>query len=385
MPTSADREGSHTQREQGSQIEQSFYAQALHSGAMTPEVSCEIEELIRASIKSGLFPGAAWLVEEGGRELGVGWMGHAEIAPGVRKMSRSTIFDLASLTKPVCTATLCLLMRDRGSLSFQEKVSAYVPSFSGGWRDGVRVSQLLSHSSGLPSGLDLRGICSDPSEVLDRVCEVQGAYPPGGKTLYSDVGYILLGKLLEGLLGSPLSQLARDQIFDPLGMSRTVFCPAPWLRQDIASTLYLPEQGKVLTGEVHDGNARFMGGVSGHAGLFSCLDDLRGFCRMMLGLGTPLLARGTIEEATRIWAADGENAYGLSWFKRRSGSSPFSLHFSEGAYGHTGYTGTSIFVEPERDLFAILLTNRIHPKDNRDRISEMNMVRREFHELALGV
>lgn len=351
---------------------------------MAEGIGDKIAGLMDSSIASDLFPGAVWLVEEKGIRIAEGSAGYAERIPTQREMSRTTIFDLASLTKPICTGTIALRMWDKGQISPDHPVSRYLPEFSGDWRNHVTLGQVLSHSSGLPSGIPLSKICSDPSEVLKRICEVEMAYPPGEKTLYSDVGFILLGKLMERLSGMPLDELTAKEVFTPLGMEHTMYRPDPGLRCRIAATQDCPARKRVLIGEVHDGNAFFMGGISGHAGLFSCIDDLAGFCRMMLGRGPSLLSGQTIEEATRVWADDGENAYGISWFKRKFPVSPASSFFSERAYGHTGYTGTSIWIEPARELFAILLTNRIHPDRNADRIPEMNLARRKFHDIALG-
>jgi CubicO group peptidase (beta-lactamase class C family) len=344
----------------------------------------KITRLIDSSISSGLFPGAVWLVEEGDRIVSRGRAGLAQRVPSERPMRRKSIFDVASLTKPVCTATIALKMWEVGEVSLDAPVRRYLPEFSGGWKDGVILSQVLSHSSGLPSGLPIPRLCKDPPQVLDCLCKAEMAYAPGSKTLYSDVGFILLGKLLERVSGQPLDVLGRRMVFGPLGMERTVFRPPRRLRPDIVATEKSRTGRTALVGVVHDGGSRFMGGVSGHAGLFSCIDDLAKFCRMMLGKGQRLLSRQTVAEATRVWANDGENAYGLGWFKRRSPEDPASRHFSKMAYGHTGYTGTSLWIDPARDFFAILLTNRVHSQSDAGRIPEMNRTRRRFHDLALG-
>lgn len=344
----------------------------------------KIARLIDSSISSGLTPGAVWLVEEGDRTVSRGRAGLAQGVPSERPMRRTSIFDVASLTKPVCTATIALKMWEGGELCLDEPVRRYLREFSGGWKDGVSVSQVLSHSSGLPSGLPIPRLCKDPSQVLDCICKAEMAYAPGSKTLYSDVGFILLGKLLERVLGQSLDVLGQRMVFGPLGMDRTMYRPPRRLRPDIVATEKSRSGRSALLGVVHDGSARFMGGVSGHAGLFSCVDDLAKFCRMMLGKGEAVLSRLTIEKATKVWADDGENAYGLGWFKRRSPENPASKHFSKTAYGHTGYTGTSMWIDPARGFFAILLTNRVHNRSDAGRIPEMNRTRRRFHDLALG-
>ncbi len=324
------------------------------------------------------------MVEERGRIAARGTAGRAQEVPVKRKMAQATLFDLASLTKPIVTGTCCMVLWQRGELSIEMPVRHYLPEFGGGWRNRVLVSQVLSHSSGLPSGLPLSKLCASPSEVLDRVCEAKMEYHRGSKTLYSDVGFILLGKLIERMSGVAIDALAKREVFDPLGMRMTMYKPGEELRELIAATEDVRSRGGVLVGEVHDGNAHFMGGVSGHAGLFSCVGDLARYCRMMLGRGPRVLSQDTVALATRVWADDGSNAFGLSWFKRRSPIDPAGNHFSEMAYGHTGHTGTSIWIEPTRDLFAILLTNRVHPDSAPDRIPEMNRLRAQFHDLALA-
>jgi len=343
-----------------------------------------IRELVESSIRGGLFPGAVWLVERRGDLISLGSAGHSQLVPVERSMSEHTIFDLASLTKPVVTGTLFMLFWERGMLDPEKPVGHYIPRFRGGWRDNVMLKQLLSHSSGLPSGLPLSKICKDPSEVLGKVCEAERAYGPGSSTLYSDVGFILMGKILERVSGRELDQLAREEVSRPLGMGRTMYNPPGELREGIAATQELPERGGILVGTVHDGNAYFMGGISGHAGLFSCAGDLAEYGRMMLGTGRKLVKGETIELATRIWSDDGKNAYGLSWFKRKHPVNPAGTSLSSRAFGHTGYTGTSIWFDPERELLAILLTNRVHPRRAARRIPEMNALRARFHDLAAG-
>jgi len=343
-----------------------------------------IASLIGSSISSGLFPGAVWLVEEAGRLVSQGVAGLAQEVPQRIAMHETCVFDLASLTKPVCTATIALRMWEAGELSLDEPVKSYLPEFSGGWRNRVVLSQILSHCSGLPSGLPIPQLCKDASQVLGAICKARMEYEPGSRAIYSDVGFILLGKLLERVSGQSLDALGGQVVFRPLGMRRTMYRPPRRLRPDIAATQRSQTGRTALVGVVHDGTARFMGGVSGHAGLFSCVGDLGKYCGMMLGRGKRLLSSRTIQEATRVWAAHGRNAYGLGWFKRRWPENPASMHFSESAYGHTGYTGTSIWIDPARDFFAILLTNRVHSKSDGGRIPEMNRVRRKFHDLALG-
>lgn len=343
-----------------------------------------ITSLIRSSICSGLFPGAVWLVQEGDGIVSRGQAGLAQRVPSQRHMRRQCIFDVASLTKPVCTGTIALKLWEGGELSPDEHFGRYLPQFSGGWRDGITLGQVLSHSSGLPSGLPIPKLCKDPSQVLDCICKAEMAYAPGSRTLYSDVGFILLGKLLERVSGKALDVLGNRVVFGPLGMDRTMYRPPRRLRPEIVATERSRSGRGALVGVVHDGSARFMRGVSGHAGLFSSIDDLAKFCRTMLGKGHAVLSRQTIERATSVWADDGENAYGLGWFKRRSPENPASRHFSKLAYGHTGYTGTSIWIDPARDFFAILLTNRVHNQTDAGRIPEMNRMRRRFHDLALG-
>jgi CubicO group peptidase (beta-lactamase class C family) len=346
----------------------------------------KIRKLLESSIAGGLFPGAVWHVEEKGDVVARGHTGHSQTVPRRSKMSEETLFDLASLTKPIVSGTLALLLRERSQLDISNPVGFYLPKFDVGWKKEVRVSQLLSHYSGLPSGLPLSSLCADKSEVLDRICEAEMAYEPGSRTLYSDVGFILLGILMESICRGNIADLARDMIFHPLGMEHTMYNPPMDARGKIAATQDIPERGGIQVGKVHDGNASFMGGTSGHAGLFSCIDDLATFSRMMLGEGTEtgLLEAETIEDATRIWSDDGEDAYGLAWFKRKSPINPAGKMLSPRAYGHTGFTGTSLWMDPDRNLFAILLTNRVHPKGAEEKIPEMNMLRGRFHDISAG-
>ncbi len=245
-----------------------------------------------------------------------------------------TIYDLASLTKVVVTTTLAMMLADEGTLQLGARVREFT------------IRQLLTHSSGLPATADMASI--------DDVFEIPLQYTPGAQTLYSDVGMIMLGRIIERLSNKPLDQAAHDRIFKPLGMNDSMFNPPPSLRERIAATK--PQQ----RGGVHDLTAARLGGVAGHAGLFSTALDLSRFCRMMLRGGEGLIQPETIKLFTQIDTETPGSTRALGWDTPSKEGSSAGRFISEGSFGHTGFTGTSMWIDPNRACYIIILTNRIY-------------------------
>ncbi len=339
--------------------------------------------MIYSCLRSGIFSGAVWRIVAKGRVVSTGSVGYAERTPSTRPMRMDTIFDLASLTKPICTGTLCLMMVESGQISLEEHPAEYLGELKPSWAREITIGQLLSHSSGLPAGIPLTKMCSKPGEILDAFSKIELAYEPGTRALYSDAGFILLGLLLESASGEGLAALFNKRVAICLGLKDTTFKPPLENKERIAATEVL-QPGIALVGEVHDPNARFMGGVSGHAGLFSTVEDLEKFCWSLLGEGEELLSPSTVRMATRAVSRDDGNVFGLSWFKRRSPLNPAGRMMSPAAFGHTGYTGTSIWIDPERSAFVILLTNRVHPHDRKETLGPMNKLRADLHDLSVS-
>jgi CubicO group peptidase (beta-lactamase class C family) len=270
-----------------------------------------------------------------------------------------SIYDLASLTKVVGTATAAMILYDEGRLELDAPVGKYLPAFAGGTKDGVTVRHLLTHTSGLPAGRDLRRLATNAWEARQLVMSTPLTCAPGRCLVYSDLGADVLGFTVEAITGQGLDAFLMERVFTPLGMSDTHFQPSPALRDRIAPTEVSSPRGYAIRGEVHDENAWALGGVAGHAGLFSTAADLSLFAQMMLNRGTFNGVRIVSDSAVARFTARTTGTRALGW-DTADGDGPAGVHMGERAYGHTGFTGTSLWIDPDRDLFVILLTNRVH-------------------------
>jgi beta-N-acetylhexosaminidase len=287
-----------------------------------------------------------------------------------------TIYDAASLTKPVVTATLISMQVEAGRIGLDLPVARFLPEWNDGpnpdWRKTVTVRNLLTHSSGLPAHKDYFLTLHSKREFVAAICREPLEYAPGTKTVYSDLGFILLGEILERATGKTMDQLAHDQIFAPLNMSSSMFNPPKNFLSRIAPTENDTTFRKALMqGVVHDENAFAMGGVAGHAGLFTTAGDLAAFCQMLLNGGIyghhRLLTRATISQFTAAQPL-ADNARTLGWMTPTPNSTS-GRYFSPHSYGHLGFTGASIWIDPDRRLFVILLTNRVYPTRENDKIA----------------
>lgn len=323
-------------------------------------------------VDEGKLCGAVLLVGYEGEEYGPVAYGWAQVEPENEKrpMREDTIFDMASCSKVMGTTTAALMLLDRGEIRLDDPVSLFVPEWKGEGKEKVRLRHLLTHTSGLPAWKDLHSRGQGPAEVIAEICSMPLEYRTGEHVVYSCLGFILLGEIIQRVRGQRLDEFLAEEVFEPLAMPDTMYCPPASLRPRIAATEIKPDRSGVLVGEVHDENARAMQGVSGNAGLFSTARDAGRFCRMYLQGGTlegvRILSPAVIEAAIRSYTAGLEEERGLGWLLRGDGrfSSAGDL-MSPFAYGHTGFTGTSIWIDPERDLYVILLTNRVHPyRDN---------------------
>jgi len=333
--------------------------------AMTQDTAwAPLERYLEASVARKAFPGA--VVAVGRRdtvlfERSFGVLGEDDpTRPGP-----ATIYDLASLTKVVGLTTLAMMLVDEHTLDLDAPVTRYVPAFAAGG-DSVTVRQLLTHSSGLAAWQPLFREVHSRAEMFARVNATPLEARPGTRTAYSDLGAILLTEVVEHLMGHRIDTLLADRVFRPLRMADTRFLPPAELKPRIAPTENDPWRGRVLRGEVHDENAAAMGGVSGHAGLFSTADDLVKFAQMLLRGGEALVRPETIAMFTRAQNPS-FSSRALGWDTPSPGSSA-GTKLSTHAFGHTGFTGTSIWIDPEQDLFIILLTNRVHPTRTNEQI-----------------
>ncbi|MBI5280839.1 MAG: DUF1343 domain-containing protein [Candidatus Solibacter usitatus] len=340
-----------------------LYSQERYRG------SADLDAVIEQAIKDNQIPGAVCLVGQpgpGGRGVTVlhrRAYGQRALAPAREAMTLDTVFDAASLTKVVATTSSVMKLFEQGKIRLNDKVTDYLPGFQGGGSP-ITVRQLITHFSGMRPDLDLQPEWSGYQTGVDKALVDIPVAQPGERMIYSDINFILLGEIVRKMSGRPLDRFAREEIFEPLGMKDSMFTPPASWRARIAPTEM--EKGHVLRGVVHDPTTRYMGGVAGHAGLFTTADDLARFASMMLNLGeldgvrlfSPLSVRKFTEPNTPPHQA---TLRGIGWDM----DSPFSGNRGElfpiGSYGHTGFTGTSLWIDPSTRTFVILLANSVHP------------------------
>ncbi|MGA9883754.1 MAG: glycoside hydrolase family 3 N-terminal domain-containing protein [Candidatus Acidiferrales bacterium] len=338
------------------------------------------ERLDRA-VKDGAFPGGVLAVGWKG-ELAVHPFGKLTREPKAARVTPDTIYDVASLTKVIVTNTAVMMLVEARQIDLDARVTQYLPEFSraskfdpdASWRERITVRMLLLHSAGLAAHRDFYKQVKGKRSVVARVMEEPLVREPGTQIEYSDLGFILLGAIVETLTGASLEAFARKHIFAPLGMASSQFRPPKNLRARIAPTEHdIALRKRLVRGEVHDENAWAMGGIAGHAGLFSTAHDVAVFAQMMLNGGIyahrRLVARSTVEEFTARQAV-GNLAHALGWDVPVAPSTS-GRYFSSGSYGHTGFTGTSLWIDPARELFVVLLTNRVHPTRANDKIRQV--------------
>jgi serine-type D-Ala-D-Ala carboxypeptidase len=327
---------------------------------MSSERLAKIDHVIERGISAGGYPGASVVVGRRGASVWQKGFGKMSWEKGSTPVTaQRTIYDLASLTKVIGTTTALMVLYDEGKIHLDDPVSRYVPGFSGGNKDLVTLRMLLEHRSGLPAGRDLWRLAHTPDEARATVINTPLVCEPGRCYEYSDLGADMLGFVVEAASGQRMDQFLQEKVWGPLGMTDTFFRPADSLKARIAPTEVAPPRGYPLQGEVHDENAYALGGIAGHAGLFSTAADLAVFAQMMLDGGqydgTRIIADSTIAMFTK--RAAGTRA--LGW-DTCAGSGSCGKYLNEDAYGHTGYTGTSLWIDPDRDMFVVLLTNRVH-------------------------
>ncbi len=340
---------------------------AASRGIPLDRLSGAVSGALDAGMRDRAFPGAFAIVGSSFGVLarhGVGSLDWAN-SPAT---TDSTLWDLASLTKVIALTSIVMQLTAAGQLDIDAPVSRYIPEFTGGEKGRVRVRDLLTHSSGLPSWRPLYKETETRAEALALVINTPLERAPRTSTVYSDLGAILLGEIVQRVSGERLDRYTTKHLFAPLGMTETMYLPSVALRPRIAPTERDPWRGRHLLGEVHDENAARLNGVSAHAGLFSSARDLARFARMYLNNGrldgVSILDSATIEQFTKVQDR-AISTRGLGW-ETANGSNSGGQRLSPRGFGHTGFTGTSIWIDPGRDLFIILLTNRVNPtRENR--------------------
>jgi CubicO group peptidase (beta-lactamase class C family) len=343
-------------------------ALAAPAGPRPAFAGATFDPLVRDGMRRGVYPGAALVIGRRDTILysrGYGRLTWAPASPAV--VPESTLYDLASVTKVVATTTALMLLVERGKVQLDAPVARYVPECPGPATTGITVRQLLTHTSGLRATIPLYRDARDMAEALRLVCAETPIARPGTRVRYSDLNAILLGEIVRHTTGEPLDRFAGREVLAPLGLTQTMFRPPARLRGRIAPTGVW--RGHPVAGVVNDQNAAKLGGVAGHAGLFGTAADLARFAQFVLRQGAlpdgrPLVRAATVRLFTTK-AADfgrGTEARTLGWQALPTGErvSSAGTLFGPRSYGHTGWTGTSVWIDPDRDLFVVLLTNRAY-------------------------
>lgn len=333
----------------------------------------DARRLINAAIAEQQIPGAVWLAARGGKVLAHEAQGFADPEAGVA-VTADTLFDLASLTKVAATLPVVLRLLEQGYIRLDDSLSRLLPEFPSA---EVTVRHLLTHTAGFPSGERLWGRGWDREAALAHIARFAPQHAVGGPILYSDISFILLGLLAERITGLRLDEAARTMIFEPLGMSGATFSPGP----GAAPTEYREHLGRRQQSEVHDENATALEGVAGHAGLFGTAADLLAYASMWLGWQGPrVLSPLTLAMAARPHAEWEGERRALGWLVKSSRYPSCGDLMSDAAFGHTGFTGTSLWLDPVHDVAVILLTNRVY-YGRQDHIIRL---RPRFHNAIMG-
>jgi CubicO group peptidase (beta-lactamase class C family) len=335
-------------------------ANAPRAVGMSADRLTTVDRVVRRGITAGAYPGASVVV--GRKGYAVWQKGYGRLAwtaTSAAVVPEESIYDLASLTKVIATTTAAMILFDEGKLDLKAPVQQYLPEFTGDGKDRVTIEHLLTHRSGLPPGRQLWRTARTPAEARQQVLETKLQQPAGQLFNYSDLGPDVLGWVVERLSGQTLDQFTESRIFQPLGMDDTGWRPSAELKARIAPTEMTPPRGYPVRGEVADESAFTLGGIAGHAGLFGTATDLSVFAQMMLNGGEYNGVRLVREETVRLFTTEVKDHRALGW-EVAAGERGAGEYLSHSAYGHVGYTGTSLWIDPEREMFVVLLTNRVH-------------------------
>lgn len=330
-----------------------------------------VRDFLHRAVEQGAFPGVCAAIGRGDALLFEHTEGRASLFGGA-SVDDHTRYDMASLTKIMATTMVALLAVGRGDLALDTPIREFftVPDD----KKRIAVRHLLTHTSGLPAHFLLEDVCEGPEQAAETILARPLVVPVGSETLYSCMGYILLGDILQKALRQPLDALSRTMVFEPLAMAETGYLPRGG---NIAATEVLG--GKPLVGVVHDENARFLGGVSGNAGLFSTIGDCARFAAMLARGGAGLLPKNLFDQMIADQTPACAQRRGLGVLLQHGGDGFMGTRFPAGSFGHTGFTGTSLVVDPATGIYGVLLTNAVHPKRG---VTDMLPVRRAFYDLA---
>ena len=330
----------------------------------------KIDGAVEAALKRNDCPGAVVLVVYGDDVVFRKAYGSRHVVPEKVPMTADAIFDMASLTKPMATGTSIMLLAEQGKLAFSDPVAKHWPAFAANGKDGVTIEHCLLHVSGLTADNAVADYADGREKAMARIAALKLEVPPGTRFKYSDVGFIVLGELVEKIGGKPVDQFAAKHVFEPLKMKDTTYKLGWHQLPRVAPTG--KRAGNIIFGQVHDPRSFALGGIAGHAGLFSTADDTARYCRMLLR-GGELDGVRVLKKETVTWFTEPKEVPGTKdakWLRSRgwdvdtSYSAPRGEGFSRGeGFGHTGFTGTSVWVDPKSGTAVIVLTNRVHPDD----------------------
>lgn len=326
----------------------------------------DVDRLVRAAVKNGEAPGAVVAIGHDEQVVHRYVYGKRALVPRQEPMTWETHFDMASLTKPTVTALAVMQLVERGDLHLDDPVVRYLPAFEANGKSSITLRLLLTHYSGLPADLPLEDPWNGKSEAIRRVMVSPLNNPPGEKFVYSDINFITLGLIVEKTSGLALNDYVSKNILLPLGMMQSGYLPDTSLKSMIAPTQY-DKKNVLLRGVVHDPTARRMGGVAGHAGLFSDAHDMCIYAQALLDRlagrpsAFPLTRETLLLMVTPQQPAEKADLRGLGWDISTHYSTPRGDIFSPHSFGHTGFTGTSLWIDPDSDSYVLILTNRVHP------------------------
>lgn len=334
----------------------------------------QADSLIEIAIRDSAFPGAVLLVSKDGKIVHQEAYGHFTYDLSSPEVSVNSIFDLASVSKVVGTTTAAMMLIDKGEMNLDDKVIKFLPEFNNNGKENITIRNLLVHNSGLSAFKKYYDIYSTDKEVIKDIMNLTPEQAPGSKYVYSDLGMITLQKVMERITGKSMDEYLNENLFKPLGMNSTMYNPPVELKNKCLPTefdnFYRMRQ---LQGEVHDERAYMLNGVAGHAGLFSTASDLAKFLQMILQKGNyngkQYLKPETVEMFTKKQSEQSSRA--LGWDTKSPEGSSAGKYFSLLSYGHTGYTGTSVWTDPLVNTFVILLTNRVYPTRKNNKLSQV--------------
>lgn len=359
----------------------------------------QLSTLLEEHIKAGEFPSAVYLVADCDRVVFADAIGYSVVEPYRVANKLDTIYDLASLTKPLITAMLCARRIELGELTLDSSVSHYLPEFDRTDKQMITVRELLTHTSGLPAWRPLYVLTEDqPDRAAGAIASLDLEYKPGTRVVYSDLGFIALGILLERLTGHRLAEMAKQEIFEPLKLQQTFFNPEIALQTGIAACEtgnayeadmtkqigapeYANSRQRVIWGEVHDGNAYFLGGAAGHAGLFSTASEVFLLAQQFLADYSKLLKPETCGMFRENMTLELDEARSIGWQLAGTKDSTGGVDLPPDSFGHNGFTGTCVWIDAEHQRVFVLLTNRTHAR--KLPFANINAVRREFNSLAV--